>query len=86
MSQYEESMYKPLWEKLKADKRVSVTANKALHPRIIKAVKKRKWLDIGFKLQIEPNRALLSHARQHSILTFFLELKSPPKTYTAKDF
>jgi hypothetical protein len=67
--------YQSLWEKLKQDKVVSVTANRLLHPRIIKAVTKEKWMDIGYKLQIEPRRALLSHSRTHSILTFKLELK-----------
>jgi hypothetical protein len=69
-----DSEYNPIWNQLKRDKKVSITANRALHPRILKAVKKRKWLDIGYKLSIEPRTALLSHARNGSILTFFLTL------------
>lgn len=68
-----ESYYTPIWEELKRTGRVSITANRLLHPRIIKAVIKRKWLDIGFKLEKEPYIYVLSHARKHSVITFFLE-------------
>ena len=72
-----ESEYTPLWEALKASnktpKQVSVAANKALHPRIIKAVIKRKLLDIGFKLSIEPMKAILYPVRDGSKITFILE-------------
>jgi hypothetical protein len=74
------SEYDPLWNALKSAplikgvKSVSIAANRLLHPRIIKAVKKRKWLDVGYKLEIEPRIATLSHARNGSKLTFFLTL------------
>jgi hypothetical protein len=70
------SEYDPLWNALKASnekpKRVSITANRLLHSRIVKAVKKRKWLDLGYKLEIHPRIATLSHTRSGSILTFYL--------------
>lgn len=73
--------YQPIWEQLKklspeiaATKGISVTANSKLHPRIIKAVTKEKWLDWGYKIQIQPRCALLKHSRQNSILTFRLIL------------
>jgi len=66
------SYYDPIWDALKRDKQVSISVNRALHPRIIKAVKKRKWLDVGYKIIIEPRIATLSHAREDSKLTFFL--------------
>lgn len=67
--------YQSIWEKLKKEKVVSVTANRLLHPRIIKAVTKEKWMDAGFKIQIEPRRALMTHSSNHAILTFYLEFK-----------
>lgn len=66
------SVYDPIWNQLKKDKAVSLTANRLLHARIIKAVIKRKWLDLGYKLEIEPRIATLTHSRKGSILTFYL--------------
>lgn len=73
--------YEPIWNKLKQDKVVSITANSRLHPRIIKAVKKEKWMDLGYKLTIEPKVATLSHVSKDSILTFKLK-----HSLTAADF
>jgi hypothetical protein len=67
--------YQEIWEALKRDKVVSITANRLLHPRILKAVIKEKWMDTGFKIGIEPRRAILTHTRKHAVLTFYLELK-----------
>jgi hypothetical protein len=71
--------YQPIWHKLKslplheaATKGVSVTANRVLHPRILKAVVKEKWLDIEYKLTIEPHTMILYHSRKHSVITFYL--------------
>lgn len=73
--------YEPIWKKLKSmplseasTKGVSVTANRVLHPRIIKAVVKEKWMDIGYKLEIEPRKTIISHTRKHAVLTFYLHL------------
>jgi hypothetical protein len=74
------SVYDPIWDKLKAApiingvKQVSITANRLLHPRILKAVMKRKWLDVGYKLQIEPRIAKIAHTRKNSVLTIYLTL------------
>ena len=70
-----DSMYDPICDRLKKDKQVRITAKRLLHPRIIKAVTKRKWLDVGFKLEIEPAIAIMSTSRKHAILTFHLEIK-----------
>jgi hypothetical protein len=64
--------YEPIWRQLKTKKVVSITANRALHPRIIKAVIKEKWLDVGYKLEIEPDWAKLSYTIRHSVITFSL--------------
>ena len=71
--------YEPIWIKLKSLPRdeankvgVKITAPKVLHRRIIKAVKKEKWMDVGYKIRIEPREAVLSHAINTSVLTFYL--------------
>lgn len=64
--------YSPVWTKLKQNKTVSITAPRLLHKRIVKAVTKEKWMDVGYKLEIEPRVATLSHSRNNSILTFYL--------------
>jgi hypothetical protein len=35
---------------------------------------KEKWLDIGYKLEIEPRKTILSHSQKHAVLTFYLTL------------
>ena len=84
------SEYTPIWNALKASdkvpKQVSITANRLLHPRIIKAVTKRKWLDLGYKLQIEPRHSILTHTCNGSTITFFLTFYiSDSVTITLKD-
>jgi hypothetical protein len=39
----------------------------------VKAIAKRKWLDVGYKLQIEPEKAILYFAQDGSKLTLILE-------------
>ena len=67
--------YDLIWARLKRDGKVSITANRAFHRRIIKAVTKQKWKDIGFKIQIEPKYAFLSYSRSYAILTFHLDIR-----------
>lgn len=77
------SIYDPIWEKLKAAKTVSLVADRKLHPRIVKAVKKRKYLDLAYKINTEPLVPVLSHTRNGNTLTFFLTLTSPVRlTYS----
>ena len=64
--------YEPIWVNLKTKKQVSITANKALHARIIKAVKKEKWLDTEWKVKQLPLASVLAVKKSSSILTFFL--------------
>jgi hypothetical protein len=85
----EYSQYDPIWNALKASKdfpkQISITANRLLHPRIIKAVTKRKWLDIAYKLQIDPKTAILTHVRDGSKLTFILTYHLNHSPLTVKD-
>lgn len=85
--------YQPIWSKLKSlplkDAKtigVSVTANRRLHPRIIKAVTKEKWLDIAYKIQMDPYVVRMTHYSKGAILTFYLELSesSLPRAITAE--
>jgi len=71
--------YESVWTKLKNLSRtdaetvgISVTANRVLHPRIIKAVIKEKWMDIGFKLSSDIYHTKLSYTIKHSVITFYL--------------
>lgn len=68
------SKYSPIWESLKKDKSCRITAPTPLHARIIKAVIKRKDLDLAYKLELgEANsRARLGYARNGSIIRFWL--------------
>lgn len=68
-------MYQEIWFRLKKNKVVQVTANKALHPRIIKAVTKEKWMDREYKIEIEPRESFMDHTIKGSIITFTLELR-----------
>lgn len=84
--------YEPIWQKLKSLPReeankvgVKITAPRALHRRIIKAVKKEKWMDIGYKIQIEPMVATLELTRSNSILQFTLTF-TRIQSYTVNDF
>jgi hypothetical protein len=66
--------YEPVWIKLKKEKTVSITANYSLHKRIIKAVIKEKWMDLGYKLQLGNRSAYLSYTQSNSIITFHLKI------------
>jgi len=75
--------YEPIWEQLKKllkahpndrAKGVSIIANRAHHPRIVKAVIKEKWSDVGFKAVNHPRIARLSYVQNQSKITFFLDL------------
>lgn len=83
------SQYDAIWNTLKVSdkvpKQVSITANRLLHPRIVKAVTKRKWLDLGYKIQIEPKTAIMTHKSSGSILTFFLTYHLNHTPLTVKD-
>lgn len=75
-------LYEPIWTSLKnmplheASKTgVSLTANRALHRRIIKAVQKEKWMDTAYKAAIAPLETVLWYRRNQSILTFYLKVQ-----------
>ena len=51
-----------------------MSADRRLHPRIIKAVTKEKYMDVIYKFELSENAqdALLSHSSDGEKLTFFL--------------
>jgi hypothetical protein len=74
--------YQPIWDRLKNLPKdtafsvgISITAPTTLHPRIIKAVGKEKWMDIGYKIMLkeqDDQQAILFFKREHARITFFL--------------
>ena len=92
----EARQYNAIWSKLRALSRqdassigVSIAAPRPLHKRIIKAVQKEKWMDLAFKIGAEPFETFLSHSRKTSIITFYLEYRTPKvllKPLTPEDF
>lgn len=83
--------YQLIWWKLKTlsrhdaeTKGISVTAPRPLHRRIIKAVKKEKWMDMSYKLilqETEQRTAVLHTVQRNSILTFLLSFTLTPEDF-----
>lgn len=51
-------VYEPIWDELKTQGFCKVAAPKARHARIIKAVKKEKYMDYGFKFQMHEDKKI----------------------------
>lgn len=68
------SMYQPIWDALKRDAVCKITAPKALHRRIIKAISKRKNEDVAYKYMMGElgKRATLKYVIENSVITFTL--------------
>lgn len=66
--------YAPIWKELKKKTHCSISANRAFHPRIIKAVINIKYRDVGFKLRCdaEHRKAVLHYDITGSKVRFFL--------------
>ena len=67
--------YQAIWEALKKEGSCVVTAAPPFHPRIIKAVIKEKYNDLGYKLLLEEAGipwARISYSRQNSLIRFKL--------------
>jgi hypothetical protein len=86
--------YEPIWHQLKSLPEeqaktvgIRITANRLMHARIIKAVTKEKYKDIGYKLRTEPRVAIMEHKRAGSVVTFTLRFKlGLQKNLRLKDF
>lgn len=65
-------LYQPIWESLKANKKVTIQASPEVHRRIIKAVTKEKYNDIGYKVLNESSREILYCESKGSLIVFEL--------------
>lgn len=45
--------YYPIWEKLKQEGEVSITAPRVFHKRIIRMVSKEKYMDLAWKFMLD---------------------------------
>ena len=72
------SRYTPIWNKLKTEGTCKIAAHPAVHARIVKAVKKRKNEDTGYKFLLsEDNKvARLSFEAHASEIIFHLTVQS----------
>lgn len=68
--------YEPIWEQLKKKHKCTITAPIKMHKRIMTAVVKEKYQDIGFKYELQElgKVARISKSAKGSMLTFTLEL------------
>jgi hypothetical protein len=71
---YPVSKYLPIWNKLKADKHVSVALPPPFHRRLIKAVIKRKDEDLAHKFLLSEagKKQYLSYEIKDSVIHFKL--------------
>lgn len=68
--------YEAVWVQLKKDSRVSIIAPFYLHKRIVKAVCKEKYKDMGYKLELieHHKRARIHIANDSNRLTFEIKI------------
>jgi hypothetical protein len=68
--------YQPIWEALKSKRKCTIAAPKPLHKRIIKAVVKEKYQDLGYRFELEEleKSARISYTQKESMLEFKLTL------------
>lgn len=71
------SQYQPIWNTLKEKHTAKLVAPQAFHRRIIKAVTKRKDVDLGYKFQCsqQDKKAFLYHTSEGNTLTFTIKFR-----------
>jgi hypothetical protein len=71
--------YEPVWIEVKINGYCEISAHRAYHRRIIKAVTKEKDLDLGYKLECTekypPVVAKMTSKRTGSVIRFSIVLK-----------
>ena len=69
-------MYEPIWEKLKAERKVTLAVPEKLQPRVIKAIQKEKYNDIAYKIELseEDKEAELSFESHQSRVIVILTI------------
>jgi hypothetical protein len=80
--------YEPIWIQIKQNLKCEISAHKAHHRRIVKAVTKEKDMDLGYKLELSelnpPKHALMYSKSKGAVITFTLKINEtirPPKEY-----
>jgi hypothetical protein len=75
MSNPTESIYEPLWTRLKRDKVLSVRVHPTNFRRIVDGIRKRKDKDLRFKRMnaVDPCRLLILRKETEGIVSFFLK-------------
>ena len=68
--------YQPIWEQLKLYGTTSLSANPAMHKRIIKAVMKEKLKDLGWKILCAESGNIykLAYKSEGKLVTFNLNV------------
>jgi len=68
------SRYQPIWDTLKQKHVAKLVAPEVLHRRIIKAVTKRKNVDLAYKVLCgeQHRKAVLNHSTEGNTITFSL--------------
>lgn len=71
------SQYQPIWNTLKEKHTAKLVAPQAYHRRIIKAVTKRKDVDLGYKFLCsqQDKKAILRTSISGNTITFTLEFQ-----------
>jgi hypothetical protein len=71
--------YEQIWTNVKQESHCEISAHKAYHRRIIKAVTKEKDMDLGYKLECTerypPVQAILKTHKTGSVIRFYIILK-----------
>lgn len=72
------SKYAPIWDKLKVEGKAEILANPADHFALIKAIKKRKDSDTGYKVLLSANEqtARLKFETEANKITVYLILST----------
>lgn len=71
--------YQPIWEQIKLHSTVSLAAETKAHARIVKAVRKEKDIDVGWKLLLleQGIKYQLHDKIEGKVITFYLVDVSP---------
>lgn len=69
------SRYQPIWDEIKKSGTATIVAPQILHKRIIKAVIKRKDVDLAYKFLCDEQhrKAKLAYKTEGNLITFSLQ-------------
>lgn len=69
--------YQPIWEQIKLNLSCDISAHRAHHLRIIKAVVKEKDMDIAYKMERldSYSKAILTSKKEGAVIKFTLTIR-----------